>query len=961
MPPFATPPRPHTVGFAGQTSPSSPISAVDWDADNSLWLSKPGSASGNLRPKKARPPSSAAGRSPESLAGSTAGGGSLASLSTPERRPGSGRFRQEELSCFKKIPTPSPKFRSLSGNFADWSPGVLGISSNGLRRGRSESGLAPPCAGRLRLPSSGFDSDDAGDRREDVRRQVSTLADSSPAAAHRLPLEEKTATVLELIFPRVKNPPSTPPASPPGMSSPARESARDREGTGHAIGRSPSTRNIMRRAVSSRARQTSADANEKNGHADSAAGGVENARSVSPGAKAKATGAQRLLMFRQKILDSFQTVKGAFANFATEKGHKEELSKKQFCRFLANHFPGLSREEQEEVFDFLDVDKNGNISMHEFHTAIEASAPVKTIEDLRRKWIALGFSSMRSAIQAMSNPRDPERRLNLQDFSSALARVGVENEIEHQCVFNAICDPYDTRGTVSLEQLSSAIAAVSPSLLLEEIWAVSVKKYGDVSVCFAAVDPQRGEGEIGHSHFMRFFCEQHKLSALEARKAFDFIDIDSSGKIDRDEFISALSLSEPSFLHEDLRKKIRQRFRSIAETFQQKKNEEEDNPTRPHAETRSSIDEYPQMQPQVTQTRSRTSCQSSYIPPPKEEVQHVARRTMRTETMESSWSQTLSQGPRSGRQRLSDGCLTIAAFHIDANDLEDGEPEDEGNDCAVFGSMLRAVQLTDQETQVLFDLVDIDGNGRVTNDEFQRGVHLFAPACVLEDLRLHLIKNHGGVFSAFKNFPQERREVLMDVKGLAELLRELGVPSTVCKVDKVFSLCESRPTGGLTLAELTSALQAASPGAQVPLSDEQRGMKVRSQVRWQLAPFTKSAKELRGALRTAHFPLTEEELHLQQASAAAKAAPVASEKGRRMKVVNHTKTHQSYARFSEHIGDYPEEITYAKVSGYYMVAGSKLTNDEETFTRSTRTRHAQHASFVKHRRYLARDAPPMCI
>ena len=94
-----------------------------------------------------------------------------------------------------------------------------------------------------------------------------------------------------------------------------------------------------------------------------------------------------------------------------------------------------------KIFEFLDHDKNGHVlrfecfykeaepeewvvrgvvSLEEFHTAVEAAAPVKSLEagresegkpsegglpreslsrdvpeDLRRKWIALGYTSMR--------------------------------------------------------------------------------------------------------------------------------------------------------------------------------------------------------------------------------------------------------------------------------------------------------------------------------------------------------------------------------------------------------------------------------------------------------------------------------------------------------------------------------------------------------------------------------------
>jgi len=141
-----------------------------------------------------------------------------------------------------------------------------------------------------------------------------------------------------------------------------------------------------------------------NNAASAAIGGDDKAKSKDRSGQRLArrhAAQQNLLQFRQKLLDKFATMQGAFDSFAHEinGGLERELTRKDFSRFLNKHFPGLSRDDHARVFAFLDTNKNGTISIAEFHTAIEAVAPVRSMEDLRRKLIALGYTSMRQVLK----------------------------------------------------------------------------------------------------------------------------------------------------------------------------------------------------------------------------------------------------------------------------------------------------------------------------------------------------------------------------------------------------------------------------------------------------------------------------------------------------------------------------------------------------------------------------------
>merc|ERR1719265_542206 len=73
-------------------------------------------------------------------------------------------------------------------------------------------------------------------------------------------------------------------------------------------------------------------------------------------------------------------------------------------------------------------------------------------------------------IQAISvmddNGMTTKRRLALWEFGELLCRVNVFGPDEHAAVFASIC--CDKNGRVSVAELASAIAMVSPILLLED-------------------------------------------------------------------------------------------------------------------------------------------------------------------------------------------------------------------------------------------------------------------------------------------------------------------------------------------------------------------------------------------------------------------------------------------------------------------------------------------------------------
>eukprot|EP00927_Polykrikos_kofoidii_P077537 TRINITY_DN74474_c0_g1_i1.p1 TRINITY_DN74474_c0_g1~~TRINITY_DN74474_c0_g1_i1.p1 ORF type:complete len:951 (+),score=158.51 TRINITY_DN74474_c0_g1_i1:302-2854(+) len=829
----------------------------------------------------------------------------LTPISYENRRPGSGRFRKEELDCFKRTPTPSKSIKLLGDTLASLSNQTSKDSPMlSLRSARS--------------PSAGSASEEGGDSAKEVEHR------KDKDKQRPLPLEEPTDTVLEHIFPKHKFEESGlctlkrvglegNPLGASRRSRFTRSSTRTNEDIIAMIPRASAGDATVVSGQQFVGSPSALPSNASSGGAISSTSGVGGigGDSKSRTSVAFGHGNTRLQKFRSKILEKFHTVKGAFELFAGEcQGMNKELSRKQFSRFLGQHFPGLSREDHGQMFDFLDTDKSGSISMNEFHTAIEATAPVKTIEDLRRKWIALGFQSMRYAIQAMGWTGDKNTlpRLSFQDFGLALSRVGIDDFEEHKAIFNAIHDPSDRTGTVSLEQLMAALAAVSPPLILEEIRDRLLRKFGCLTEAYESINPEGSTGAMSRKSFCHYVEEHLKLTVSEAHKAFTLIDMDGSQAIDRVELVGALQLSEPNLFLEDVRRKVRQRFQSIETALRSAKesqfNEEYQLSPRQNQEGSEVV-------PPIDRTRRSPGGLSKRV---------VAEGIMKHERQES-WAQPAS---------------------------------DEFND------ILSKVQFQESDTKLLLNLIDVDGDNQLSTVEIRKGIRLFAPSCALENLRLTLVRSYGSITGAFDQLTQARRDEVIDMKGFSAVLADLGAVDDV-KPEDVFNIIESRRNGGTTIGELISALLSCGTGSQVRLTPEQRDVRAKQQIRWQLAPFRQCVWELRGELRvSSHFfkdadptntvtggPKDHEDQVLQKCRSETIVYPSASR--------SYKKVEQMMRTTALNFKEGPNRVL-ERVHGYYENASTRLCHDMQLIG-DPQHRITQHHQANKHRRFLAADAP----
>merc|ERR1719359_2669919 len=210
--------------------------------------------------------------------------------------------------------------------------------------------------------------------------------------------------------------------------------------------------------------------------------------------------------------------------------------------------------------------------MIELDLAFAAASPVKTLSDLRRRWIAAGLPSISNAVRILEHTvadRDTTigSRLTLREFGEMLSHLHVFEHEEHLGLFNALVDPSDRYSRVAMTELIAALATQSPAMLLEDLRPSLYRRYsGSYERAFGDLDVE-GRGFTSHREFVDRAMMRFGLSEIEARKLYREIDVDESGRVTRVEFLSAMALSESSLHLEDLRRKVLQRFRSIQVAF----------------------------------------------------------------------------------------------------------------------------------------------------------------------------------------------------------------------------------------------------------------------------------------------------------------------------------------------------------------------------------------------------------
>lgn len=740
----------------------------------------------------------------------------------------------------------------------------------------------------VRQPASASSPSSVSGHRRLLTPSPKKLGDDQPPSELppvKLPIEDMAEQVLTRILPL---PPGSPPRSAGGEGDKRRSSRRSTD-----FGRqlSDGQRTTQGRRMS--CLPPNFFGNEEL---------YDNSRFLprSPLAKQSA-----MLIFRQRLLAKFQTVKGAFECFSADwRNGERDVSRREFARFLDLHFPRMSRSDFAAVYEFLDADGSGSISVEEFRNAVEAASPVRNIGDLRRRWIALGFTSMRQALArvAASLPNGGAAagcNITYRELAVGLRAVGVDDDEEHQAIFDAVRDRSDATDKMSMEMLASAVAAVSPPMLIEDLRGRLLRRFKTIDEALDAFEMDRGVAPLTRAEFVAFAVDHFRMTNHEARKAFVLMDTNQNDVVSRSEFARALTLSEPGLHLEELRVQVRQRFYSIDKIL-----------SRPH------------------------ECE--------EEEEGRARGSV--VGFEEADALGSSSGDASRRK-------------------PDAAPPPAKHSLEHYKALLGKLGVSQKAAETLFALIDVRASGKVTPVDFSRALSIFAPSTLLEDLRLCILREHPTVAAAFADIPRDRRHAVMDARAFGALLADMGLPAGAWDIPSILGVVETRGEGGITVDELVASLQSAGAGTNVPLSPEQRDTQAKHLIRNQLAPFRKSAREFRHVLRDEAEPVfvaptqaasPMPNLGVPTSSAQGGLSPTSPAKAQaRRQWLEHRPTNQSFWRVSSCIKDQCGEQLHERVQGYYVSASESMVGNE--FLDLRHSRAEEYRSIARHRAHLALD------
>lgn len=497
--------------------------------------------------------------------------------STSSSRPASRRFTADELNCFRKVVTPSAACEAKTEAYFQ--------TQCSMRKAASEHGLSALPVLKGKFFASGAREMGSPAHAEKARQRRMKRDMQPMAGAAQLPDEALTSAILDEIYPK------TPPcvkdkgicSSPSALEErPTSSPSGELLGTWDSLPTRPGTSGSRSgNLMDSRSRLKSRGRMAHSATMEASSFSMASTQGAGPGMKSTYSIRRSLfqaaeekmpimLRFRNRLMEKFASVKEAHDCFSDDVPPDRGMSKKEWRRVLAKQGFEWANKEKDLLFEELDFLGTGHITLSDFHIAVEAAAPVRSLEDLRRRWIASGYNTMNSAVRTMTDGGITiAQRLTFEEFAFALSRVNVTDPSEHISVYKAICS--DTAsGKISLGELLAAIATVSPALLIEELRHRLNRFFaGDWDKAYFELDMDRG-GTIEQHEFVTQAVKRLGMSEQEAKKAFRQIDTDSSGTISREEFVCCITLAEPSLFLEDLRLKVRRCFRSIQESFWRK-------------------------------------------------------------------------------------------------------------------------------------------------------------------------------------------------------------------------------------------------------------------------------------------------------------------------------------------------------------------------------------------------------
>lgn len=273
--------------------------------------------------------------------------------------------------------------------------------------------------------------------------------------------------------------------------------------------------------------------------------------------------------FRRRAIEACGSLGDYFKTFDTDSDAK--LNPKEWGLMFkgAGSASVASFREARVIFELVDLNHDGSISLAEFFTALEVVAQINDIQGLRKRLVCLGYKTSMQLLNSLERDVDPARPLTLEEFGAVLCRIPVVEPEEHRAIFDNVRDRGDSRSKASIYDLMAALASVSPSFLVEDVAEKTFSRWHDASHIWANLGPEWGEGNLEFQEFADKLTRNLGYSAYAAQKACRIFDVEKDGKIARPELLSAIALARPTVFLEEFRRKVQQRYRSIEAAFRE--------------------------------------------------------------------------------------------------------------------------------------------------------------------------------------------------------------------------------------------------------------------------------------------------------------------------------------------------------------------------------------------------------
>merc|ERR1719253_854928 len=260
------------------------------------------------------------------------------------------------MACFKRVKTPSHGCR---GKAKAYFGSPQGLMKKSLSEGANCWHTLPVLKGKF-YSQEPLDSADASSEAKSPKKGD----DKGKFGLTPLHDEAMTSYVLDEIYPKS-----------PGSRAHARTES---DWPSDLLSMSPASPS---RSPSRRRHKSCFGAKMVDFSGPPAAGGAESSRG---------TRSLALLVHLRKMLSgTYSSLKEGMESFMNEFPSTKSMTRKEFQRILQTRMGyNLDNKVRDGMFDLMDLDGDGTVSLGEFQMAIEAAAPVGSLIQLRRRWLA---------------------------------------------------------------------------------------------------------------------------------------------------------------------------------------------------------------------------------------------------------------------------------------------------------------------------------------------------------------------------------------------------------------------------------------------------------------------------------------------------------------------------------------------------------------------------------------------